>query len=130
MRSNEVLIVVGAGHAGAELAVQAREYGWVGRIVLVGDESALPYHRPPLSKGLWCKFCGRLGCWPFEGRRRAVAKKAQSTGDLFKGRHFEREIFILCVRWYLRYTLSLRDLAEMMAERGLSVAHTTIPRWV
>lgn len=50
MRSNEVLIVVGAGHAGAELTVQARESGWAGRIVLVGDESALPYHRPPLSK--------------------------------------------------------------------------------
>jgi len=45
-----VLIVIGAGHAGAELAVQAREAGWAGRIVLLGDESALPYHRPPLSK--------------------------------------------------------------------------------
>ncbi len=35
-----------------------------------------------------------------------------------------------CVRWYLRYKLSFRDLAEMMAERGLSLAHTTIMRWV
>ncbi|UNP79071.1 IS6 family transposase [Bacillus nitratireducens] len=34
------------------------------------------------------------------------------------------------VRWYLRYNLSFRDLVEMMAERGLSVAHTTIMRWV
>lgn len=50
MRSNELLIVIGAGHAGAELAVQAREAGWSGRIALVGDEPALPYHRPPLSK--------------------------------------------------------------------------------
>jgi len=50
--------------------------------------------------------------------------------DLFKGRHFEQEIIILCVRWYLRYKLSYRDLVEMMAERGLSVAHTTILRWV
>jgi transposase-like protein len=49
--------------------------------------------------------------------------------DLFKGRHFDREIVILCVRWYLRYKLSFRDLAEMMAERGISVAHTTIMRW-
>ena len=38
--------------------------------------------------------------------------------DLFKGRHFDREIIILCVRWYLRYKLSFRDLVEMMAERG------------
>jgi transposase-like protein len=34
------------------------------------------------------------------------------------------------VRWYLRYKLSYRDLLEMMAERGLAVAHTTIMRWV
>jgi transposase-like protein len=36
----------------------------------------------------------------------------------------------LCVRWYLRYKLSFRDLVEMMGERGLSLAHTTIMRWV
>ncbi|MFM0150877.1 IS6 family transposase, partial [Paraburkholderia sp. RL18-085-BIA-A] len=44
--------------------------------------------------------------------------------------HFERNVIILCVRWYLRYKLSLRDLVEMMAERGLSLAHTTFLRWV
>jgi IS6 family transposase len=48
----------------------------------------------------------------------------------FKWRHFEAEIILLCVRWYLRYSLSYRDLEEMMAERGLSVDHTTIYRWV
>ena len=37
---------------------------------------------------------------------------------------------MLCVRWYLRYKLSFRDLVEMMAERGLSLAHTTIMRWI
>ena len=50
--------------------------------------------------------------------------------ELFKGRHFDREIIVLCVRWYLRYKLSFRDLVEMMAERGLSLAHTTIIRWI
>ena len=49
---------------------------------------------------------------------------------LFKGRHYESEIILLCVRWYLRYSLSYRDLEEMMNERGLSVDHTTIYRWV
>jgi transposase-like protein len=39
-------------------------------------------------------------------------------------------IIILCVRWYLRYSLSYRDLEEMMAERGLSVDHVSIWRWV
>lgn len=53
-----------------------------------------------------------------------------SKNDLFKGRHFEQEIIVLCVRWYLRYKLSYRDLVEIMAERGLSIAHTTILRWV
>lgn len=50
----------------------------------------------------------------------------------FKWRHFEAEIILLllCVRWYLRYSLSYRDLEEMMHERGLSVDHTTIYRWV
>ncbi|MFL5702104.1 MAG: IS6 family transposase [Ktedonobacteraceae bacterium] len=48
----------------------------------------------------------------------------------FKWRHFEAEIILLCVRWYLRYALSYRDLEEMMLERGLHVDHTTIFRWV
>ena len=56
--------------------------------------------------------------------------KRKGLEALFDGRHFDREIIILCVRWYLRYKLSLRDLVEMMAERGLSLAHTTIMRWV
>jgi transposase, IS6 family len=48
----------------------------------------------------------------------------------FKWRHYQPEIILLCVRWYLRYSLSYRDLEEMMAERGLHVDHTTIYRWV
>jgi len=48
----------------------------------------------------------------------------------FQSCHFDREIIVLCVRWYLRYKLSFRDLVEMMAERGISLAHTTIMRWV
>jgi hypothetical protein len=42
---------------------------------------------------------------------------------LFNGRHFDREVIVLCMRWYLRYKLSLRDLVEMMAEPGLPLAH-------
>ena len=56
--------------------------------------------------------------------------KLSSIKELFAGRHFDREVIILCVRWYLRYKLSFRDLVEMMAERGLSLAHTTIMLWV
>ena len=50
--------------------------------------------------------------------------------SLFHGRHFDRVIIILCVRWYISYKLSYRDLVEMMAERGLALSHTTILRWV
>jgi transposase, IS6 family len=46
------------------------------------------------------------------------------------GRHFADVIIILCVRWYLRYSLSYRDLEEIMAGRGLAVDHVTIWRWV
>ncbi len=46
----------------------------------------------------------------------------------FKWRHFQSDIILLCVRWYLRYSLSYRDLEEMMLERGLHVDHTTIYR--
>src|SRR5258705_729436 len=41
-----------------------------------------------------------------------------SAQDLFKGRHFDQEIIVLCVRWYLTFKLSSRDLIQMMAERG------------
>ena len=49
---------------------------------------------------------------------------------MFKGRHFDRSVILLCVRWYLAYNLSLRDLEEMMAERGLNVDHSTVHRWI
>jgi transposase-like protein len=49
---------------------------------------------------------------------------------MFKGRQFDRSVILLCVRWYLAYSLSLRDLEEMMAGRGISVVHATVGRWV
>jgi hypothetical protein len=49
--------------------------------------------------------------------------RAGETGRAVRGRHFDREVIVLCVRWYLRFKLSLRDLVEMMAERGLSLAY-------
>jgi len=52
----------------------------------------------------------------------------QERPALFKGRHFEAEIILLCVRRYLRYALSLRDLEEIMAERNVDVDHVTIWR--
>ena len=48
----------------------------------------------------------------------------------FKGHRFERDIILLCVRWYLAYPLSYRNLKEMMEERGVRVNHSNIYRWV
>src|SRR6478609_11624040 len=50
--------------------------------------------------------------------------------NLFKWKHYQPEIILLTVRWYLQYNLSFRNLVEMMEERGLSIAHTIIMRWV
>ena len=54
----------------------------------------------------------------------------QLSLSLYRGRHFDPVIITLCVRWYITYKLSYRDLVEMMAERGIDVSHTTILRWV
>ena len=48
----------------------------------------------------------------------------------FKGRHFQKEMILQSVRWYLAYALSYRDIEEIMSERGFVVDHSTIQRWV
>jgi transposase-like protein len=48
----------------------------------------------------------------------------------FKGRHFDKTIILTAVRWYVAYSLSSRNIEEMMKERGVSADHSTINRWV
>ena len=48
----------------------------------------------------------------------------------FKWRHYQSEIILHCVRWYLSYPLSYRQVVEMVNERGMEVHHTTVFRWV
>jgi transposase-like protein len=48
----------------------------------------------------------------------------------FSGRHYPPEIILQCVRWYVSYGISYRDLEEMMAERGIEMDHSTLNRWV
>jgi transposase, IS6 family len=50
--------------------------------------------------------------------------------SLFKRRRFPVGIILQCIRWYCKYGISYRDLAEMMQERGVAVAPSTIFRWV
>ena len=69
--------------------------------------------------------CKTAGMGEDEGMARFVPVE-----ELFAGRHFDAEIVVLCVRWYLSFKLSYRDLVSMMGERGIAMAHTTILRWV
>jgi transposase-like protein len=53
-----------------------------------------------------------------------------SVSGLFKWRQFEPEVILLAVGWYLRFSLSYRDMEELLAGRGLLVDHVTVWRWV
>src|SRR3979411_471480 len=68
--------------------------------------------------------------WGWRSAEIDGVRKQSAFGDFLKWRHFPAEVIILCVRWYLRYELSYKDLTEMMAERGVAVDKSTIFRWV
>ena len=51
-------------------------------------------------------------------------------GKVLKRLHYPLDVILLCVRWYVAYSLSLRNLEEMMAERGIEVDHSSVHRWV
>src|ERR1700742_3156732 len=59
-------------------------------------------------------------------------RKTLPTGiaKVLKRLHYPLDVILLCVRWYIAYSLSLRDLEEMMAKRGLAVDHSSVHRWV
>ena len=59
-----------------------------------------------------------------------MAHRKTKRNPLFAGRWFEDDIILLCLRWYFRFKLSYRDLVAILGERGLSISHTTILRWV
>ena len=61
-------------------------------------------------------------------RRRCTPEPTPRSG--FAGFRFPPDVIILAVRWYLRYGLSYRDVEELLAERGITVDHVTIYRWV
>ncbi len=51
-------------------------------------------------------------------------------GGSFRGRHFAAEVILWALRWYLAFPISYRDLAAMLSDRGVTVDHTTLFRWV
>ena len=62
--------------------------------------------------------------------RRIVTPRRSRRNPMFRYRRYDDDIVERCVRWYISYRLSLRDRAEMMAERGLDLSPSTIWRWV
>jgi hypothetical protein len=73
---------------------------------------------------LGCVAKKKLICYSEEKRAKEVSSMSNQSLNPFKWRHFQVDIILLCVRWYLRYSLSSRDLEEIMLERGLHVDHT------
>ncbi len=59
-----------------------------------------------------------------------VGFQVSQVFSMFKGRHFDKFVILLCVRWYLACNLSLRNLKEMMAELGIEMDHSSVHRWV
>ena len=60
----------------------------------------------------------------------SMTQLPSDTPALFKGRHCDRLLIIQSVRWYITYKLSYRDVCELMAERGVTLVHSTVMRWV
>ena len=59
-----------------------------------------------------------------------IATPRSTRNPLFLGRWFQDEVIIVAVRWYLTYPLSYRQVCEMLRDRGVSVAPSTVMRWV
>ena len=75
-------------------------------------------------------FCRKLCPQPCRAMILIGLASERSTVVDFKGSHFEREIVLWGVRWYVEYPISYRQLAEMMEERGVEVDHSSLNRWV
>ena len=56
--------------------------------------------------------------------------EANRPRPIYRKRAFDADIIEPCVRWYITYRLSYRDLVEMMAEHGIEIAQTTILKWI
>jgi hypothetical protein len=84
------------------------KHSWVGSVALVDDS---------------VRQAGLM-------RRRRRRRRVPPPQSGFAGFRFPREVIVLAVRWYLRYGLSYRDVEELLAERGVTVDHVTVFRWV
>src|SRR5689334_16854788 len=87
------------------------------------------FHRLLPGDGSVAEF----GAWPGGGMLGAGVTGSGAAvvqGQAFKGRQFAAEVLLWAVRWYLMFPVSYRDLELMLQDRGVSVDHTTIFRWI
>src|SRR5664279_1796660 len=99
------------------------------RTVELSRSSADVRRQAPLDGG-YCGFCC-IGGMSLRFRLFGPLMTVAIVRDpIYRGRRFQSEVIELCVRWYLTYRLSYRDLVEMLAERGVTVSDTTIYRSV
>ena len=83
-----------------------------------------PCKNIPHASGQCCNF----GLSLISGLLRCSDCRVPSISGLFKWRQFEPEVILLAVGWYLRFSLSYRDVEELLAERGLHADHVTVWR--
>jgi putative transposase len=76
------------------------------------------------------RLCRKFADRPGSPKLTASVSVGQQAMIEFKGSHFEREVILLAVRWYVAYPISYRQLEEMMEEHGVEVDHATLNRWV
>ncbi len=81
-----------------------------------------------MAEGFWCISSSAVLLTAFAGSR-AVTQPIERDA-IYRRRRFSRDVIETCVRWYLTYRLSYRDLVSLMEEREVHVTHTTIMRWV
>src|SRR5688500_13957116 len=79
---------------------------------------------------MWLKDDGKSGPGQRYRCRACGATRTDRTGTPFARYRWPREVIVLAVRWYGRFRLSLRDVCDLLAERGVDVAPSTVMRWV
>jgi transposase-like protein len=82
--------------------------------------------KPSVEERLCREICV-AAAWGYDGMKRVQWNGAMIE---FKGSHFEREVILWGVRWYVAYPISYRQLEEMLEERGVDVDRSTLNRWV
>ena len=115
---SKTCIIVGASHAAAQLAPSLRQQGWDGRILVIGDEEYVPYHRPPLSKALLSgekdiddilirkqAIYEKNNIEFMLGRRVASIDRADNKVELSNGEHINYDKLAICTGARVRKVL-------------------------